>query len=160
MTTTHFCGPPLVRTVLETCFAKALAGCHWRGASCSNYLPVCSPSSGAACKRGVVLTLRAFASTRRYDCKRLHLPILLAHPYKILYGLPVSDFLAPAHAFCHWRGASCSNYLPVCSPSSGAACKRGVVLTLHAAMIASAYTYRSFLPIHTKSCMGCRCRTS
>ncbi|PWN58181.1 hypothetical protein C1631_023580, partial [Chryseobacterium phosphatilyticum] len=30
----------------------------------------------------------------RYDCKRLHLPILLAHPYKILYGLPVSDFLA------------------------------------------------------------------
>ncbi|MFT6568812.1 MAG: hypothetical protein ACJAWY_000504 [Sphingomonas echinoides] len=26
MTTTHFCGPPLVRTVLETCFAKALAG--------------------------------------------------------------------------------------------------------------------------------------
>src|SRR3546814_9668707 len=28
-------------------------------ASCSNYLPVCSPSSGAACKRGVVLTLPA-----------------------------------------------------------------------------------------------------
>lgn len=38
----------------------------------------------------------------------------------------------PAHAICHWRVASCSNYLPVCSPSSGAACKRGVVLTLPA----------------------------
>ncbi|OZS41314.1 hypothetical protein ASV53_24425, partial [Photobacterium sanguinicancri] len=37
-----------------------------------------------------------------------------------------------AHALCHWRVASCSNYLPVCSPSSGAACKRGVVLTLRA----------------------------
>lgn len=36
----------------------------------------------------------------------------------------------PAHVTCQWRGASCSNYLPVCSPSSGAACKRGVVLTL------------------------------
>lgn len=35
-----------------------------------------------------------------------------------------------AHAICHWRVATCSNYLPVCSPLSGAACKRGVVLTL------------------------------
>src|SRR3546814_13324006 len=26
MTTTHFCGPPLVINVLETCFAQALAG--------------------------------------------------------------------------------------------------------------------------------------
>ena len=38
----------------------------------------------------------------------------------------------PAHAFCHWQGPRCSNYLPMCSPSSGAACKRGVVLTLPA----------------------------
>jgi len=37
-----------------------------------------------------------------------------------------------AHALCHWQVASCSNYLPMCSPSSGAACKRGVVLTLPA----------------------------
>ena len=37
-----------------------------------------------------------------------------------------------AHALCHWQVASCSNYLPMCSPSSGAACTRGVVLTLPA----------------------------
>jgi len=31
-----------------------------------------------------------------------------------------------AHACCDWRGAPCSNYLLVCSPSAGAACKRAL----------------------------------
>lgn len=50
----------------------------------------------------------------------------------------------PAHALCHWRGASCSNYLPVCSPSSGAACKRGVVLTLPANGVSKPVAGRRF----------------
>jgi hypothetical protein len=37
-----------------------------------------------------------------------------------------------AHALRHWRAASCSNYLPVCSPSSGAARNRRCLLTLSA----------------------------
>src|SRR3546814_3839167 len=55
-----------------------------------------------------------------------------------------SSDLFSAHPFCHWRMASCSNYLPVCSPSSGAACKRGVVLTLPASGFSKPVAGRRF----------------
>lgn len=45
-------------------------------------------------------------------------------------GLCSPSEQCPAHAFCLWRAASCSNELPACSPSPGAARTRRCLLTL------------------------------
>ena len=90
MTATHLCGPPLVRTVLETRFAKPSAGDGFGepvGRKREHNTPVCKqcrmmastradnssrtlPASGRKREQGIGL----FASKRRYYCKRLQLP--------------------------------------------------------------------------------------